>query len=98
MGAFKLGKISLDGSKVHADASKSKAVSHKRLLKLEAQLRQEVKELLALSEETDQVELPEGFVVEDEIAFRQNRLANLTEAKAVLEARAKERYEAEKAE
>jgi len=98
MGVFKLGNISLDGSKVHADASKSKAVSYKRLLELEAQLRQEVEELLALSEKVDQIELPEGFVVEDEIAFRKNRLANLAEAKAVLKARAKERYEAEKAE
>ena len=98
MGAFKLGNISLDGSKVHADASKSKAVSHKRLLKLAAQLRQEVEELLALSEQADQIELPAGFVVENELTFRKNRLTNLAEAKAVLETRAKERYEAEKAE
>lgn len=98
MGVFKLGNISLDGSKVHADASKSKAVSHKHLLKLEAQLRQEVEELMALSEQADQIELPKECVVEDEIAFRKDRLANLAEAKAVLEFRAKERYEAEKAE
>jgi transposase len=95
-GALKLGNISLDGSKIHADASKSKAVSYNRLLNLETQLRQEVEELLALSEQADQVELPEGLVIEDEIAFRKNRLANLAEA--VLEARAQERYEAEQAE
>jgi transposase len=98
VGVLKLGNISLDGSKIHADASKSKAVSYKRLLELETQLRQEVEELLALSEQADQVELPEGLVIEDEISFRKNRLANLAEAKAVLEARAQERYEAELAE
>ena len=97
-GVLKLGHISLDGSKIHADASKSKAVSHKRLLELEAQLRQEVEELLVLSEQADRVELPEGLVIEDEITFRKNRLANLAEAKAFLEARAQERYEAEQAE
>jgi len=97
-GVLKLGNISLDGSKVHADASKSKAASYKRLLELEAQLRQEVEELLALGEQADQVELPEGLVIEDEIAFRKNRLANLAQAKAILEARAQERYEAEQAE
>ncbi|MCK4451031.1 MAG: transposase [Anaerolineae bacterium] len=97
-GVLKLGNISLDGSKVHADASKSKAVSYKRLLELEAQLRQEVEELLTLGEQADQVELPEGMVIEDEITFRKNRLANLAEAKAVLEVRAQERYEAEQAE
>jgi hypothetical protein len=97
-GVLKLGNISLDGSKVHADASKSKAASYKRLLELEAQLRQEVEELLALGEQADQVELPEGLVIEDEIAFRKNRLANLAQAQAVLDARAQERYEAELAE
>ena len=97
-GVLKLGHISLDGSKIHADASKSKAVSHERLLELETQLRQEVEELLVLAEQADQVELPEGMDIEDEIAFRKNRLANLAEAQAVLEARAQERYEAEQAE
>ena len=98
MGLLNLGNISLDGSKIHADASKSKAVSYKRLLELETQLRREVEELLALGEQADQVELPEGLVVEDEIAFRTERLVNLAEAKAVLEARAQERYEAERTE
>ena len=97
-GVLKLGNISLDGSKVHADASKSKAVSYKRLLELEVQLHREVEELLALGEQADQVELPEGLVIEDEITFRKNRLTNLAEAKSVLEARAQERYEDELAE
>ena len=98
MGYLKLGNISLDGSKVHADASKSKAVSYGRLLKLEEQLRQEVEELLALGEQADETELPQGLVIETEVAFRQERLVNLAEAKRVLEARAEERYQAELAE
>jgi transposase len=100
MGVLQLGHISLDGTKIHADASKSKAVSHQRLLELEDHLRQEVAELLALGEQVEQgeAELPTGLVIADEIAFRQNRLANLAEAKAVLEARARERYAAERAE
>lgn len=95
MGYLKLGNISLDGSKVHADASKSKAVSYGRLLKLEEQLRREVAELLALGKQTDETELPEGLEIDTEVAFRQERLVNLAEAKRVLEARAKERYQAE---
>jgi len=90
-GALKLGNISLDGTKIHADASKSKAVSYQHLLILEAHLRAEVEELFALSERVDQGELPDALVVSDEIAIRQARLARLAEAKAVLEARAKER-------
>jgi len=99
-GILQLGNISVDGSKIHADASKSKAVSYKRLTEMEVQLRQEVHELLALGEQADQgaLRLPEGLVVEDEIALRKEWLENLAEAKMVLEARAQERYEAEKAE
>ena len=97
-GVLKIGNISLDGSKIHADASKSKAVSYKRLGELEQRLRQEMEELLALAEQADQIELPEGMVIEDEITFRKDRLANLAEAKAVLKLRAQERYEAEQAE
>jgi transposase len=99
-GVLKLGNLSLDGSKLHADASKSHAVSYKRLVELEAQLRTEVQELLTLGEQADQGEvvLPGGLVVEDELALRQKRLENLAQAKAVLEARAQERYQAEQAE
>jgi transposase len=95
--ALNLGNISLDGSKIHADASKSKAVSYKRLLQIECQLQAEVDELLALSERADEEELPEGLDIGEELEFRQKRLANLSHAKAVLEARADERYQAEKA-
>jgi transposase len=99
-GVLKLGNISLDGSKIHADASKSHAVSYKRLIEIETQLRQEVGELFALGEQVDQGEkrLPAGLVIQDEIAIREERLANLAQAKAVLEERAKARYEAEQAE
>ncbi len=97
---LKLGNIRLDGSKSHADASKSHAVSYKRLLALEVQIRQEVSELLTLGERADQGELPlpDERVIPDELALREERLTNLARAKAVLEARAQERYAAERAE
>jgi transposase len=103
LGVLKLGNISLDGSKIHADASKSHAVSYGRLLQLEQSLRAEVEELLALAEKADQrpgggTRLPPDLDVPFEIALRQERLLNLEQAKAVLEARAQERYKAEQAE
>jgi hypothetical protein len=99
-GILKVGNISPDGSKIHADASKSKAVSYGRLGELEKQLQNEVQQLFELGEQADQGEtaLADGLVIEDEIAFRKERLENLAKAKAVLEARAKERYELEKVE
>jgi transposase len=99
-GVLKLGNLSLDGSKIHADASKSQAVSYGRLVELEAELKREVQELLSLGEQADQGEgaLPAGLVLEDELNLRQARLVNLAQARKVLEERANERYAAEKAE
>src|SRR5436305_1184413 len=74
------------------------AVSYKRLRELEAQLRTEVEELFALGEQSEQPEVPDGLVVREEIGRREDRLARLAEAKAVLEARAQERATAEQAE
>ncbi len=96
-GVLQLGRLSLDGSKVHADASKSKAVSYKRLLELEQLLQQEVAELLALSAQADAGTLPANMDVQEELVLRRSRLANLAQAKKVLELRAAEQYQVEKA-
>jgi transposase len=95
-GVLKLGTISLDGSKVHANASKHHAVSYKHLLKLESQLRTEVEELIARAEQPEEV--PEGLVISEEIARRRTKLEQLAQAKEVLTTRAAERTAAEQAE
>lgn len=98
MGLLKMGTISLDGSKIHADASKSKAVSYKRLKEIQVRLEGEVRELFALAERADAGALPEGMDLPKEIARRKDRLVRLAEARAVLEARAAERLAIEQAE
>jgi transposase len=97
-GVLQLGRISFDGTKIHADASKSNAVSYQRLLEIEQKLQAEVEELFALGERAEHADLPDGLVISDEIALRTARLARLAEAKAVLEARANERHALEQAE
>ena len=97
LSVLKLGTISVDGSKVHADASKSHAVSYGRLLQMERRLAAEVEELVALGETANEG-LPKGMDLGFEIALREKRLLNLEQAKAILEARAEERHEVEKAE
>jgi hypothetical protein len=96
-GVLQLGRISFDGTKIHADASKSNAVSYQRLLEIEQKLQAEVEELFALGERAEQADLPDGLVISAEIALRTARLARLAEAKAVLEARAQERHALEQA-
>jgi len=97
MGVFKLGKVSLDGTKIKANASKHKAMSWGYANKLEAQLRQEVQELLRQAELADAEEEPE-IDIPDELARREDRLAAIKKAKEEIERRAQERFEAEQAE
>jgi transposase len=97
MGLLEMGNLHIDGTKIQADASKSKALSYKRLLEIELFLQAEVNELFALAETADSVP-PEGMNFPEEIARRQDRLKRLAAAKAVLEARAAERHAVEEAE
>jgi len=96
-GGLKLGAISLDGTTIHADASKRHAVSSQRRRSLEASLRAAVAELCARSARTEQRDIPDGMVVRQESALRHARLARLAAARAVREARAKAREAVEQA-
>ena len=98
MKLLKLGNVCLDGTKVHANASRHSALSHGHIEKLEIQLKAEVQELLTLAEKADQADVPEGVDLPAEIRRREDRLAAMAEAKAKIAARAEERYQREKAE
>lgn len=98
MGMLKLGTVALDGTKLHANASRHSALSYEHAGKLEVQLKQEVAELLALAESEDWADVPDGMSIPEELAIREDRLARIGEAKAKIEARAKARFEQEQAE
>ena len=98
MKLLKLGTIALDGTKIHANASRHSALSYGHAQKIEAQLQAEVKELLARAEAADQEPLPEGLSIPEELSRREERLAAIQEAKAQIEARATQRDAHEKAE
>ena len=97
MKLLKLGTIALDGTKIHANASRHNALSHGHAQKIEAQLEAEVKQMLARAEAADQEPLPKGMSVPAELARREERLAAIRQAKAQIEARAAERDAQEKA-
>lgn len=93
MKLVKLGQISLDGTKIKANASKHKALSYGYIEKLEAQLREEVQALLKKAADVDQEDLADGMALPAEVARREERLTALAEAKAQIAERVKERDE-----
>jgi len=97
MKLLKLGRIALDGTKLHANASRHKALSHGHAVKLEAQLKAEVAELMRLAEQADRHERAQGADLPAELARREERLARIAAAKAEIEARAQQRFEKEQA-
>jgi hypothetical protein len=74
MGMLKLGTVGLDGTKIHANASRHSAMSYEHAGKIEAQLKAEVAELLARAEAADQADVPDGMSIPDELARRAERL------------------------
>src|SRR3954463_7078225 len=98
MGVLKLGTIALDGTKIHANASRHSALSDEHAGRIEAQLQAEVAELMAKAEAADQADVPDGMSIPDELARRELRLAEIVRARAIIEARAKERQAREQAE
>ena len=97
-GILKVGRISLDGTKIKANASKHKAISYAHACKLQKQLEAEVETLMKKAQKADEEEENDGMSIPDEIARRKDRIAAIKEAKAKIEQRAKERYEEEKKE
>src|ERR1700721_599721 len=98
MGVLKLGTVALDGTKIHANASRHSALSYEHAGKIEAQLKAEVADLLRKAEAADQADVPDGMSIPEELARREKRLAEIARAKAVIGARAKERHVREWAE
>ena len=98
MKLLKLGTISLDGTKVKANASRHSALSHGHIEQLETQLKAEVDSLLAQAEQADQSAVPDGMNLPAEITRRQARLVAMAAARAKIKERAQARFEKEQAE
>lgn len=90
--------VSIDGSKILANASKHGAMSHDHLEKQMKLAEEQIGELLAKAEEADSAPLQDGLSIPVEIKRREDRIAKLKEAKKVMEERAKKRFEIEQAE
>jgi transposase len=95
-GAIKLGRVSLDGTKLKANASKHKAMSYARMQEKQKQLKEEVKQLLDQAAAADEHEDRQygdkrGDELPEELRRRESRLAKIKEAKKVLEQRARDK-------
>ena len=91
-GMVSLGHVALDGTKVQANASKHKAMSHERMLRAEKQLQQEINALMRKAEILDAQEDRRygkgklGSELPDELRRRQDRLARIRQARKEMEA------------
>lgn len=74
--------VTLDGTKIHANASCHSALSHEHAGRVEAQLKAEVTDLLAQAETVDRADIPDGLSIPDELARCEERLAKLAEVRA----------------
>lgn len=104
VGLVKLGHVSLDGTKVKANASKHKAMSYGRMEKKAEELEAEVKRLLEQAQAVDDDEDSRygkgkrGDELPDELRFKQDRLKKIKEAMKSLEAEAKAKADAKRQE
>src|SRR5580658_4634323 len=89
MGVLKMGTIGSDGTKIHASASRHSALSYEHAGKIEEQLKAEVADLLAKAEAADAADIPDGMSIPDELAWREERLRRIAEARAQAEYDAK---------
>jgi len=87
--------LALDGTKILANASKHRAVSHGHATAQMLLLEDQIAQLLQKADAADSTPLDDGLSVPQEVARRQDRLEKLREATAVIEARAKERHREE---
>src|SRR5579872_7322520 len=99
-GTETLGRVSLEGTKVKANASRHKAMSYGRMQEKQEQLKEEVKQLLAQAEAADEEEDQRhgdkrGDELPEELRRRETRLAKIKMAKKVVEQRAREKAAAE---
>ncbi len=91
-GMVSLGHVALDGTKVQANASKRKAMSHERMLRAEKELEKEINALIRKAEILDAQEDRRygkgklGSELPDELRRRQDRLARIRQARKEMEA------------
>lgn len=89
LGLLKVGTVAVDGTKVKANASKHKAMSHKRLVEQINVMKGEIASLMKKAEEADSTPLEDGLTIPEEIARRESRVAKLSEARLEIERRLK---------
>jgi transposase len=96
-GLLKVGRLALDGTKVKANASRHKAMSYDRMTAEEERLQKEIAELLQQAQAADEAEDAQhgtdrrGDELPEELARRETRLQKIREAKAALEAQARQK-------
>lgn len=94
-GMLKIGRVSIDGTKIKANASKHHALSYAHATKLERRIKNEIERLLRMAEKADVADVPDGMDVPAELARRETRLQAIAQAKERIRIREQDRIAAE---
>jgi transposase len=98
MGVLKVGRVSVDGTHIAANASKDRNVRYDRAGQLDEQLQRDIAELMEQAEQADRSDDDDGQKLPDQIARRQSLQEKMQKAREQLEERARQQAEAERAE
>jgi transposase len=94
-GLLKVGRVSVDGTKIRANASKHHALSYGHATKLERRIKAEVTRLMRRAEQADSSDETDGLDIPAELARREERLRAIDEAKGRIREREQGRIAAE---
>lgn len=90
-GMVKLGTVAIDGTKVKASASRHKAMSYRRMIDTEAELKAQIDQLMECARQADAAERSEPELdIPAELERREQRLKVIQAARERLEARQRE--------
>jgi transposase len=93
VGMLSVGTLSVDGTKIKANASKHHALSHGYTTKLQAKLRREIAKLMSIAERSEKTEQEKSLDIPNEIRRREDLIKSIAQARKKIEAMEQQRID-----
>jgi transposase len=93
VGMLSVGTLSVDGTKIKANASKHHALSHGYTTKLQAKLRREITKLMSIAEKAEKTEQEKSLDIPNEIRRREDLIESIAQARKKIEVMEQQRID-----